>query len=606
MLIANLFRYPIAVLILFCLVLPLPGHAQSENDYSAAFWGLDTQGRGEAARLWYEAEPQSERAITAHALYLWQIDTDPVAALTVLQAASDTARNSERLALLEGRIHLAENAPALALASLARAGHAPAQDPDLAQTAAQALLALGRRDAARQRLARSLANAPGHLHNALLAHRLAVEDSDYAAAGEIWAMLGVVGFTRPDDDHGSALYQWNALIEQGGRSAHSARADLLAAWHFYDEAALEYRRAGQSAKAGEMQAIAEYEDQVAAVMDRYYHARALGGDEVEASLWERLAPPVNRLSRALGLETAEGEDLEASIRGQLAQFDARLRWMAVIGETNGRLDLHFGHIVSSDPRPIDQWGQATDIDSVTLFNMPSNGFSRWFWDDHAADGGWVTTGADGRAESRRFIDVLDPKFGAALSRSAMLMDPARMTQIEADWAQALNEAEPGDTGSYDRRADDMIRLLALAPFRQGYETPRDARTAAIGAIVDHFVSTSTVVHEGQHILDTQHGYEGEQWMLEYRAKLTELAYGEHPLFSLAGFYSPGAVANRGGTPHADAEAYLMQAMAAEIAAHPQRYPSIDPEISLWVQLPRLSLAELRSLARTLFEATQTG
>lgn len=599
----NSFTRPFAALFLLCLAVTSPGLAQSENDYSAAFWSLDTEARGQAARLWYEAEPDNARAIAAHALFVWQLDTDPNAALSLLQAAPDEARSNPRLALLEARIHLAQARPSAALEALGRATEDAGEDPDLALHEARALVALERREEARQRLDRALALAPGHLQGALLAHRLAVEDSDYAAAGEIWAMLGVVGFTRPNDATGSALLQWTALVDDQGRAAHSARADLLASWHFYAEAALEYRRAGAPANAQRMQAIADYETGITAIMDAYYLDRALGGDAVEASLWQRLEAPVSALSQAMGLPALAGADLETTVREQMAALDQQLGWLSTIGETNGRLDLHFGHIVSADPRPIDQWGQATEIDSITLFNMPSNGFSRWFWDDHAADGGWVSTGEDGRPESRRFIDVLDPKFGAALSRSAILMDGEEIMTVEAEWRQAIEEAAGGATIGYDRRVSAMIRLAALAPYRQGYDSPVDARVAAFSAIIDHFISTSTVVHEGQHILDTQHGYEGEQWLLEYRAKLTELAYGEHPLFSLAGFYAPGAIAGHGGTPHADAEVYLMRELERDFHDHVELYPSLNADLELWVQLPAISQDDLRGAARRLFAST---
>lgn len=586
---------------------PCFARIQDEAAYSSAFWGLDTDGRRTAAYAWAEAEPDNDRALAAAALFAWQLDQDTNRALRFLETGLTSRPDSGRLLHLQGRIFASTGAHEAALRAYDSALRDQPDEADLRYHRARLLLDMDRTEESMAALHETLQHAPAHLHACLLLIDLAVETGRYDQVAPIWQAISVVGYARTDTGGPSAIENWQALAGRTDTASHRMRGALLETWHHYAAAALEYERGGDTAKAADMRAVARYEREIAQVMNDYYRDRALNGAREEDSLAGRLLAPVNTLSAALQFEpvaTAPGDELRERMAARMEQFDTRFGWLTLVGATNGRLDLHFGHIVSSGLRPIEQWGQQTEVDSITLFNMPSNGFSRWFWDDHAADGGWISTGDDGRPTSRRFIDVLDPKFGAALHRSALVDQNERRGEIDAEWRAALAERITG----YDRRVNDRLRLRALETVEAGLDPDAalTRREAAINAIVDHFVSTSTVIHEGQHILDTQNGFTGDQWLLEYRAKLTELAYGEFPFLSLDGFYSPASLGGQGGTPHADAEIYLMRALAETVRQNPDDYPSINPELDPLAQLPGLSVAELRHAARILFAESETA
>jgi len=119
-----------------------------------------------------------------------------------------------------------------------------------------------------------------------------------------------------------------------------------------------------------------------------------------------------------------------------------------------------------------------------------------------------------------------------------------------------------------------------------------------------YLFTTIIVHEGQHALDKglSSKWQGEY---EYRAKLSELAYGELQYRTLANLHSQSLDTSATDT-HARANARIFQDFVQHILENEDKYPEIDTSQNIMVQLPYLSEGQIKKIAIAIFEANYPG
>jgi len=116
-------------------------------------------------------------------------------------------------------------------------------------------------------------------------------------------------------------------------------------------------------------------------------------------------------------------------------------------------------------------------------------------------------------------------------------------------------------------------------------------------LFDHYYTTTTVIHEGQHALDGMHG-KYQQWELEYRAKLSEIVFGEMPFLSLSDLMSQD-IGNM-KLPHGKANTKVFKDIVEYIFKNKAKYPAIDTKKSILMQLGDIESATIKSIAREIF------
>ena len=564
-----------------------------QNQWESAFWGLDYHALLLTSSNWIKDFPSDPLALQNSAWLIWRFGGNIDSALGFLDSA--IAINSACGECYQLKARLLWQSERLDLAS-SNYQEALSIDPENDRLRAEYLRLLIQTHKYTTANAIAFENAPKRpLADVSLAMNrvyLAIRDGEYEKAATALASLQILSQTELRDSRTQA--RWNALSSCRARKCFAERAEFLHGQHHYRAASLEYQRAALFEKSDELNRLADLLERLGNDISDYYKDRARFGPDVESELWPRLATDIDALGKIIGVD-ASADKPEERVRATFKAFEEAEHWVAVIAKTNGILDLHIGPITWQGSYQINQWNQSTSIGVVALMDMLSNGFSGWFWDGAAEDGGWIAAGADGSLKSRRFVQVMDPKFGAAASRVKILADKEKRSDAVTQWSEVV--AREIDSNRYSEELDAMLRVRALQPFIKENAPQFDA---ANSALIDHFITTSTLIHEGQHVLDALNGFQADQWILEYRAKLTEIHYGALPFQPLSDFYKRAAVAGEASTPHAEAETFLIRRLHDALAANAQAYASPEIKNIGLALLPQLKDQELRNLAKELF------
>ena len=348
--------------------------------------------------------------------------------------------------------------------------------------------------------------------------------------------------------------------------------------------------AARDRAAAEVVAYAAFLDTVTRTTDEYYRRTALAQGDSTAWL-----AALDSAGRALWPSLARSGPATAYTRERLAaELDRRFGTVVNLGKTAGYDDLHMGHRVVDDRRTVKQYGRSATVRFVALDGMASNGFQSWAWDGRAAHGGWG---------SKALIVQVRPRYAESpLDTWRDLSDTARVRRaaerIAADSAADMMRGRttpvayfPGVAGRLQRDGRrellDSLRRAGLAGL--------ELEAAFERTIGDALVESSIFAHEGRHAIDDALGEKLSPAELEYRAKLSEVAFAPRPRLAFGGIMSPNAGDD---TPHGQANLWVLEGIERWMRQHAARLP-VDPSAPLLPQLPRLSDASLGAAGRSL-------
>lgn len=373
--------------------------------------------------------------------------------------------------------------------------------------------------------------------------------------------------------------------------------------------------AARDRQARETVTYAAFIDSVRSLTDRYYRATALGKGNPDAwkaaldttarRLWQQLIWP--------------GRPPAFTQKKFVAELDRRLGAQINLGETAGYQDLHMGHRVLDEQRTVQQYGHTGRVRFVALDAMVSNGFQSWAWDGQAEHGGWAT---------KEMIVQVRPSYASAPIRA---------------WRETT------DSGAVRRLAEE-VAADSVADLARARETPvayfpsvierltRDGRHALLDSlrraglsgvaleadfkreVGKALVESSIFAHEGRHAIDNGLGVQlslmlRRVWRvatrfllagrgheapglplegpadLEYRAKLSEVAFAPRPRLALGGIIS----ANAGDeTPHGKANLRLLEGLHGWMREHAAEIGGLHESAPLLPQLPLLTDAQLKA------------
>jgi hypothetical protein len=164
-----------------------------------------------------------------------------------------------------------------------------------------------------------------------------------------------------------------------------------------------------------------------------------------------------------------------------------------------------------------------------------------------------------------------------------------------DWAIAAQDSIgylPGVAGRLRRDGRDFL----MDSLRRA-----GVADSALGEVFVRVASqlireSSIVAHEGRHAIDDGLGLPLSPEAREFRAKLSEIAFAEHPKIVMSSIVHP----NIGdATPHGRANAQVMLGLIHWMRAHHAEIHGFDVTRPVLPQLPLLTDAQLRAAFRAM-------
>jgi hypothetical protein len=148
--------------------------------------------------------------------------------------------------------------------------------------------------------------------------------------------------------------------------------------------------------------------------------------------------------------------------------------------------------------------------------------------------------------------------------------------------------------------NDRLRLQAAEEVERSAgkksADKRDLRRLFLAEYSRATVNHSIMIHEGRHAIDASLGVTGkDQSVLEYDAKLSELALSDYPRMALENIDRT----LEGSGPHDIAGARLFDGYRKWMEAHTSEIAGYDPAIPALEQLDKLTDDQIREVARSL-------
>lgn len=323
---------------------------------------------------------------------------------------------------------------------------------------------------------------------------------------------------------------------------------------------------------------------------------------------DRLEATLLRLHRAMARGTVDEAGMQAAAEAFAAALvkaaggsgepkEALLKYYGIVstsGQTNGYPSLHAGHVIEDRDDRVTQYGHVAGIRLVTIDNLISNGFTSWLWDGSAMVGGWT---ADGIIVHIRPAYVQAPLAGYQQTRDgeARRIFIASGNRLCAEDIAKLKQRQVVTLDGLNRRLQLQVvdRVATVARTRSHDEA--GFRRAFLAEYSRANLDQSIFKHEGRHAIDEALGVKSEQAVLEYQAKLSELALSDYPRMALGNM-------NRsleGAGPHDRAGAKIFEQFRRWMEAHLDQILGYDPAIPVLAQLDKLSDDQLREVARSL-------
>jgi hypothetical protein len=585
--------------------LPAPPSSPRLDEAERALFNSDVTAARSLFRAVSAGDPRAEnrqRAARRLATIQWRIDADPTSARQAL-ARLGTGEGQEQLAaLLElARMERTNGDFAAARGAAARAlavAKLPAERRNATVSLARATV-----DGEKQR---ALAGGQPGDRQALLEALAMLRQVVGEDQGRLPAALALLDAAVLLDDRAAVSAAWHSYFVTVGPSGildpqravidapspeRLALAQALAATRFFDEAAI---------LAPELHDVARYARftrDTRRVSDEYYRQVAKNDGVVTA---EARAAYQHNL---LGLASAAWQDLVGTpfepsvLESPSNELDRRFGLYAAVGDTGARFNLHAGHRVVDESREVEQYGRRAKIRFIVLDSIISNGYESWLRDGRAEHGGWGDVGL--------IVQVRPAYASGPLSDWRRLTEPAERQRVDEEIAR---ESPRDDERAVAAPAVYLPGLHARLLRQAGQRLLDELRGEGLSgdSLQAHWLSeyarrtleSSIFAHEGRHAVDAQYAPEiTDDAELEYRAKLSEVAFAPDPRLALTG----GIVGEGIGSdsPHGKANLRIMQAFVAWMSAHPAEVADLDRQRPLLPQLDKLSDDQLRAVARAI-------
>lgn len=341
----------------------------------------------------------------------------------------------------------------------------------------------------------------------------------------------------------------------------------------------------------ELLTFSKYLEEVKSCTNEYYRKMTINEGDTDEYLAD-----ISSSSEALYNELLKSEKVKDTFNHQRLRRLIRSKFgtVSIIGRTSSSsiLGLIMGQIVNERIRKVEQYGHSADFSFTELDMMVSNGYPSWFWEDRGAGGfaiqggflrvkkmfkhlgisAWESiTDSIKRAKAESKIEKNIFKSNLESDRNTVLIWMA--SKLEIDALDAL----------YDELYTKGYRGVDLQlKFIEQYDLYRDNATM--------------FAHEGRHSLDRivlNEAYsELGTAMIEYRARLSQIAFSEAPKLELANM-----VAGVGTTGSGMSNKMIVDVIEKWIQSNTQKIKGYDNSKLAIAQIYLLTDEQIKTIYR---------
>lgn len=381
----------------------------------------------------------------------------------------------------------------------------------------------------------------------------------------------------------------------------------------YDEAKIEYEKAYKledknkdiKEKLNEVTAFVTFKNNIKNFFDSYYRKRSINGEEEEMNIHTKLVPIYEKVANIFDGYEDKNIIYMRDIRRLNRKIEEKFKVKILYDNSNADdvFGCWFGFVVGDSLININQWGTEGELRSIVLKNMISNHRSYWTNKEEGGTGGW-------NISPEEIITVIDTKYSLGITIGELVLDKDKRIEFFHRYGKDTFDVEkksPLDIFfSYSLMQDLLFKELdndVLRLQKDGYSN-KEIERHIFNNIVEHWYYVSTIIHEGQHAIDGKSVKSGElkisgNWEAEYRAKLSELAYGDMQLYRLTNYYHPAIGTET--TPHYKSDTMLFKDIIKYIYDNEDQYPEIDSSKNILMQLSNLKSEQIRDVAIKIFE-----
>ncbi|MBX3510928.1 MAG: hypothetical protein KF700_06970 [Hyphomonadaceae bacterium] len=258
-----------------------------------------------------------------------------------------------------------------------------------------------------------------------------------------------------------------------------------------------------------------------------------------------------------------------------------------LGTTSGYPSMHAGHVVQDDRMHVSQYGRDGDLRFIVLDGMLANGYESWLWDGWAEAGGWAPS-------DTTIVQVRSAYTDGPLNALRQVRPGAQRTRIEQDITQLETEERAALRRDGVASLPATARRLSLQGLDQIAARTDGDDDAFLAEHLRAITQYSIEAHEGRHALDKAEGdFSGPQ--LEYRAKLSQIAFADYPRLALASV--AGQPLNE--TAHGQGNRRVLEGYRRWMRAHRREIAGFDRSLPTLAQLHLLTDAQIVAAARSL-------
>jgi len=362
-------------------------------------------------------------------------------------------------------------------------------------------------------------------------------------------------------------------------------AQALAKSGFYEHAAL---LATPSQK--DILIYARYLQEIGTLTDNYYRQIAIHA--ANDSLFER---QVMTLCAGVlkDLHLSAGKD-SLTYEKFLEVMQPRFGTMGFLGTTSSfhAKEICLGHIVNVTRKDVLQYGYKASLTFIEIDLMTSNGFISWFSGKRSGNGGWSVNDTIYRVREAYMREPVE-------AWTLVTDSTVRREQLSIFEKATANTATP-DTATLLNGINIRLRLNAMDSlyatlYRRGLRGS-DLQLQFMNTLERKEEDASIFAHEGRHSIDqlyfAKDFEKAPNSEREYRAKLSEIACADFPLFIFGKL-----VATLGTSGHGMANRMILENALTWMGAHQSEISGYDTTLPAIKQLHLLSASQIQTCFR---------
>ncbi len=480
---------------------------------------------------------------------------------------------------------------------------------DLYTDIAGCYLKLGNRGKSIEVLECASENNPFSIETNEVLHKLYVETEQFDKAYKVWKNDNLID--ESEDHVYNRLPEWNMMYKGAvvGKKdmSHLQMAQLYADLVLYDEAAIEYKKVLEQDQANEeiknklheLEIYLSFRDELCNILEDYYRERCIDGMSVERNYYYRIKPAYEIITvlfpqkqynpgSAFGINMLNIE-IEKKFNVRIANINAN----------GSMMGTHFGRVIGNSTIHSSLWGEEIDLKAITLKNMISNGLDYWRSMKGGGVGGWSIS-------SNEIVTVIqNNEYDGMLRLAAFYNKDAREDAMkEFGSFHKKEEREPLEVffspNTLFMFIDKQITIETEKAKAKGI-SGSELQSYLFCRLEKDFTFRTNIIHESQHSIDKKTGanfkWSGED---EYKAKLSQLAYGEMQFMCLNQFYSLDIGMEVNNT-HTKANTKLFEDIVRYIYDNSGKFPNIDINKNILAQFAKLSEDDLKGIAIDIYQ-----